>query len=111
MAPYYDDYSNLHVSQARTHVARVIRKIAALLMEANEQYDDSARLTFESLENALQKSIAVTMTRQTQRLIDLTKCAAILSELLCDRPELLRTDNWNFHPTLLNGLLLSKTIL
>ena len=56
MAPYHEDYSHMPATQARAHVDRVLGKIGGILMEANESYDDSARLTFESLENALRSS-------------------------------------------------------
>ena len=56
MAPYHEDYSHLHANYARQHVTRVLEKLERLLNDVNEESDDSARLTLESLQSALQSS-------------------------------------------------------
>jgi hypothetical protein len=45
------------------------------------------------------------MTAATQKLIDLSKCATMVSDLLCENVYLLQANNWDAHSTIMHGLL------
>jgi hypothetical protein len=45
------------------------------------------------------------MSQNTQKLIDLSKCATMVSDLLCDNLYLLQSDNWDTHSLTMHGLL------
>ena len=45
------------------------------------------------------------MSKESQKLIDLTKCVTMLTEVLCERQWLLEKVKWENHSTTLTGLL------
>ena len=45
------------------------------------------------------------MSQDKQKLIDLTKCVTMLSDLLCENVYVLQEENWEAHSTTLHSLL------
>lgn len=103
MEPYHADYSRLPAREAREAMTRSLTRVGETLSEITQQ--DPDWFTFDCLERTFQNGLIVPMSQDTQKLVDLTKCATMLSDLICDNPYVLQAENWDVHSTTLHSLL------